>query len=214
MNQSSAPSARGWLSVAFGAAAAVMLQGCGFGSITSGLGGGMFGGKPAQGSQQAGVNEEQLLSAAKAEAISANGQETAFGCPKFIIWQRDRNLTIYESGRAGDGLAIVHQGEITQTARECQIEAGRVTVKYGFSGRVLLGPKGKAGNVTLPVSVFVSDSKRQRITDDKMRVDVQVAPDQPIGYFSSVKTISFALPEGTRPADFEIYVGFDRGPAG
>ena len=64
------------------------------------------------------------------------------------------------------------------------------------------------------VAVFVSDTKRQRIADDKMRVDVAVAPDHPIGYFSSVKTISFALPEGTRPADFEIYVGFDRGPAG
>ena len=58
-------------------------------------------------------------------------------------------MTIYEPGRVGDGLAVMHRGEISKTARECQIEPGRITVKYGFSGRVLLGPKGKSGRVTL-----------------------------------------------------------------
>jgi hypothetical protein len=197
-----------------GALLCVLLQGCGFGSFTSGLGGGMFGGKSTAGSGKTGVNEEQLLVAAKSESTGSTGADSNFGCPKFIIWQRDRNLTVYEAGRAGDGLAIVHQGEITQTARECQVEPGRVTVKYGFSGRVLLGPKGKAGNVTMPVAVFVSDTKHQRIAGDKLKVDVSVAPEQPIGYFSAVRTMSFALPEGTRPADFEVYVGFEKTPGG
>lgn len=215
MKQSHAPFSRRWPVVLTCAAATVLLQGCGFGSITSGLGGGVFGGKPSAASnEKAGVNEEQLLIAAKSESGGAGGQETAYGCPKFIIWQRDRNLTIYESGRAGDGLAIVHQGEITQTARECQVAPGRVIVKYGFSGRVLLGPKGRAGNVTMPITVFVSDGKHRRIADDKTKIDVAVAPDHPIGYFSAVRTITFGLPEGTRPADYEVYVGFDRGPAG
>ena len=78
----------------------------------------------------------------------------------------------------GDGLAVMHRGEITKTARECQIEPGRVTVKYGFSGRVLLGPKGKAGRVTLPVNVFVTDAKREKIANEKVRVDVDVAARQ------------------------------------
>ena len=72
-------------------------------------------------------------------------------------------MTIYEPGKVGDGLAVMHRGEITKTARECQIEPGRITVKYGFSGRVLLGPKGKSGRVTLPLNVFVTDAKREKI---------------------------------------------------
>ena len=32
----------------------------------------------------------------------------------------------------------------------------RVTVKYGFAGRVLLGPRGKAGRVTMPLTVLPS----------------------------------------------------------
>ena len=104
----------------------------------------------------------------------------------------------------------MHRGEITKTARECQIEPGRVTVKVGFSGRVLLGPKGKTGAVSLPLNVFVTDAKRERIVTEKVKVDVDVAVDKPIGYFSAVRSLSFTIPEGVRPAEYEVYVGFDR----
>jgi hypothetical protein len=90
------------------------------------------------------------------------------------------------------------------------MEPGRITVKYGFSGRVLLGPKGRAGRVTLPLNVFVTDAKRAKLVTDKLQVDVDIALEKPIGYFSMVRTVTFALPEGSRPAEFEVYVGFDR----
>jgi hypothetical protein len=146
--------------------------------------------------------------------MSGIGGEVAHGCPRFQVWSRDGYVTIYEPGRAGDGLAVMHRGEITKTARECQIEPGRITVKYGFSGRVLLGPKGKSGNVSLPLTVFVTDAKRERIATDKVKIDVQVVLDKPIGYFSVVRTVTFAMPEGSRPAEYEVYVGFDRSAPG
>lgn len=154
-----------------------------------------------------------MLSAAKSDegATGSTGVgEVTAGCPRFIVWPRDNNVTVYEAGRVGDGLAIMHRGEITKTARECQVEGGRVTVKYGFSGRVLLGPRGKAGPVTLPVNVFVTDSKREKVTTESLKVDVNVAVDQPIAYFSAVRTVSFTIPEGSRPGEYEVFVGFDR----
>ncbi len=134
----------------------------------------------------------------------------AYGCPRFQVWARDGYVTLYEDGRIGDGLAVMHRGEITKTARECSIEPGRVTVKYGFSGRVLLGQKGKSGRVSLPVNIFVTDAKRQKIATEKARVNVDVALDNPIGYFSVVRQVTFDIPEGSRPGEFEVYVGFDR----
>jgi len=104
----------------------------------------------------------------------------------------------------------MHRGEITKTARECSIATGQVTVKYGFSGRVLLGPKGQSGRVTLPVQVFVMDQQRQRIAADKLMVDVDVSLDNPIAYFSQVKTVTFNVPEGSRPGEFEVFVGFEQ----
>ena len=87
---------------------------------------------------------------------------------------------------------------------------GRVTVRYGFSGRVLLGQKGQSGRVALPVNVFVADAKRERIVNDKAKVEVDVAVDNPIGYFSVVRSVTFNIPEGSRPGEYEVFVGFDR----
>src|SRR5690606_5001635 len=131
-------------------------------------------------------------------------------CPRFVIWPRGNYVTGDEQGRVGDALAVMHRGEITKTARECQIENGRVTVKYGFSGRVLLGPRGQPGTVRLPINVFVADGQRERSANDAMAVDVAVALDRPIGYSSVVRTVSFDIPEGSRPAEYEVFVGFDQ----
>ncbi len=187
------------------------VPGCGLSSITSGLGGGIFGGSSNTQSGSASITEEQLLSDAKSEV----GQGGSFGgvehgCPRFTVWARDNAVTIYEVGRTGDGLAVMHRGELTKTARECRIEPGRVTVKYGFSGRVLLGPKGRNGTVSLPVTVFVTDAKRERLKTEQMKIEAAVSIDRPIGYFSAVRTVTFNIPEGTRPGEFELFVGFER----
>lgn len=193
--------------------AGIALSGCGLSSLTSGLGSSVFGSGPSADASSGKVNEEQLLSAAKSGepgAAATGAIEQAPGCPKVAVWPRDNNLTIYEPGRVGDGLAIMHRGEITKTARECQIEAGRVTIKYGFSGRILLGPRGKSGPVELPVTIYVTDAKREKIASDTMKVDTTVAVENPIGYFSAVRTVTIPVPEGARPGEFEVFVGFDR----
>lgn len=193
------------------------LGGCGLPSLSSGLGTSVFGGSGQQNAQVQSVSEEQLLSAAKAEVTGGTHSSSAgvaAGCPKFEVWPRDNNVTIYQEGRIGDGLAIRHRGEITKTARECVVEDGRVTIKYGFSGRVLLGPSGATGPVMLPVNVFVTDAKRERIAADAMQVSVEMVMDQPIGYFSAVQSITFDVAEGSRPGEYEMFVGFDRNTPG
>lgn len=191
--------------------AASLLGGCGLSSITSGLGSGILGGGGSK-TETGAVSEEVLLSAAQSGEAGplAGGIEVAHGCPRFVPWPRDNFVTIYEMGRVGDGMAVMHRGEITKTARECSVEPGRVTVKYGFSGRILLGPKGRPGPITLPVSVFVTDEKRAKVANDKLTVDVNVSLENPIGYFSTVRTVTFDLTEGSRPGDYQVFVAFER----
>lgn len=194
------------------------LAGCGVSSITSGLGGGMFGGgnSTTVADTSGAVSEEQLLSAAKAEGSAPGATVTGGinpGCPRLTARPSESNITFYEPGRTGDGLAIMHRGEITKTARECRVEAGRVTVKYGFSGRVLLGPRGQSGTVSLPINVIVTDGANAKVAADAVKLDVAVALDKPIGYFSAVREVSFPVAEGARPGEYELFVSFDRAKA-
>ena len=135
-------------------------------------------------------------------------------CPQVVAWPHDRLLTIYAGGQVGNTQAIVHRGEITKLARECQIYGDRVTVKYGLAGRVLLGPKGAPGQVTLPVSIKVSDADRKVLANDKASVSTIIPTENPVGYFSVVKEITFPITMGMRPEDYKVFVAFERTQAG
>jgi len=189
--------------------AGLMVSGCGMSTLTSGMGGGMFGGTGSTGSPGK-VTEESMLSSAKADGKGSAGGGVAHGCPRFQVAARDHHVTIYEQGRAGDSLGVVHRGEITRTARECSIEGSRVTVKYGFSGRILLGPRGRPGVIHLPVQVSVRDPKRAPIGADRTSVEANVTMDNPIAYFSQVRSVTFDIPEGSRPGDIDVFVGFEQ----
>lgn len=187
----------------------LMVSGCGMSTLTSGMGGMFGGGTASTGPSKRGVTEEGLLSSAKADGAGGVG-DVAHGCPRFQVASRDHHITIYEPGRAGDGLGVMHRGEITRTARECSIQGGRVTVKYGFSGRILLGPRGRPGSISLPISVSVLDAKRARIAADRASIESVVSLDKPIGYFSQVRTVTFDVPEGARAGDIDVFVGFEQ----
>ncbi|MEO0620409.1 MAG: hypothetical protein AAFZ01_14150 [Pseudomonadota bacterium] len=203
---------RGLRDTMFSVAAATLLAGCSMPNFTSGLGGGIFGGSEPATVQAQPVNEAQLLAAAQSDGTTAPAPVSpgSRGCPAFVVWPRDRNLTVYAPGEDGDSLSVIQRGEITKTARECQASPGRVVVRYGFSGRVLLGPRGKPGTFTLPISVFVTDYKRQKVQTQQHQIQVTVPTTRPIGYFSKVETVTIEVPQGVRPDDFQLFVAFEK----
>jgi hypothetical protein len=157
------------------------------------------------------VNADKLLETAKAD----NGQEGAASaaeahCPQVVAWPHDRLLTVYEPGHNGDSLSIVHRGEITKLARECQLYSDRVVVRYGFAGRVLLGPKGQSGVVNLPVRVHVAGPDKKVLVKDAMKLTATIPAGNPVGYFSMVREVSFPVVVGSRPEDYKIFVAFDK----
>jgi hypothetical protein len=135
-------------------------------------------------------------------------------CPQVVAWPRDRLLTVYQPDHVGDINAVLHRGEITKMSRECQLLADRVVVKYGFAGRVLLGPKGGPGSVTLGINVRVAGAEQNTLATDKMKVTATISPGDPAGYFAMVREIAFPIVVGTRPEDYKIFLAFDRNVAG
>jgi hypothetical protein len=163
------------------------------------------------------VSSDSLLADAKADA--GNDTTGAVGsnnhCPQVVAWPQDKLVTIYQPGHVGEALSIVHRGEITKLSRECELSGDRMVVRYGFAGRVLLGPKGQGGStVTLPVSIRVASAEHKVISTDAVRVATTIPQGSPVGYFSMVKEVSFPIAMGTRPEDYKIFVGLQRTQAG
>ena len=125
-----------------------------------------------------------------------------------MAWPRDRLVTVYQGGQTGDAKAVVHRGEITKMSRECQFYGGRVVVKYGFAGRVLLGPKGGPGTVSLPVNIRVAGADQRTLATDRMVIATTIPHNSPVGYFSMVREIAFPIMVGARPEDYKIFVAF------
>ena len=131
----------------------------------------------------------------------------AANCPEVVSWPQDRLVTVYQPGHTGDAMEVRHRGELTQLSRECRVYGNRMTVRYGIAGRVLLGPKGSAGTVSLPVSIRVATASQQIIQSSSIRVSASFPAGNPVGYFSTVQEVSFPVTMGTRPQDYKIYVG-------
>jgi hypothetical protein len=146
----------------------------------------------------------------KLPEMSASTSDPASGkslnCPQVVAWPNERLRTIYQRGHDGDEMSVINRSEITKLSRECQFYGGRVVVKYGFAGRVLLGPKGKSGVVTTPVSVRAAGADKRTLATDKMKVTTTIPGGKTVGYFSMVREIAFPVQVGTRLEDYKIFV--------
>ncbi len=183
-----------------------VLGGCGVSAITSGIGTNLFG---AEETKPAGIPGGPVSPEQTQLALNNGTNNGGFGCPATEVWTSDRTYTVYEPGREGDGLAIVHRGELMKTGRECAIQPGQIRVKYGVFGRVLLGPKGQAGPLNLPVRITVVNVNREPVVTTRLQIPVVVKDGKPIEYFTQTGIIDFDVPVGTRPADYKLLVAFE-----
>ena len=148
------------------------------------------------------VPETQTAAAPVVDAVDGK----SLNCPQVVAWPNERLRTTYQSGHDGDQNFVVNRGEITKLSRECRFYGGGVVVKYGYAGRVLLGPKGRPGTVTLPVSIRAADAYKVTVAKDKMTLRVTIPAGGTVGYFSMVREISFPVQTGTRLEDYKIFV--------
>lgn len=186
-------------------AVSLLASGCGVGKMAN-----PFGGSEENPDKLPDYPADQLSQITSAPAPATGQDGAGTHCPQVVAWPRDRLVTVYQGGQTGDAKAVVHRGEITKMSRECQFYGGRVVVRYGFAGRVLLGPKGGPGRVSFPVNVRVAGTDQRTLATDRMVVATTIPHDSPVGYFSMVREIAFPIMVGARPEDYKIFVAFDQ----
>ncbi len=195
------------------AALAMLLAGCGGNSQ------GLFGAPgtdidPALGGQRisdqavAGVGGRSPAAVAPAPLTMGSGPDAVeLSCP--VVDVRSGAAT-WQVPAPGGGLR--YQGSIGNLARECAIVGNTMTMKVGMEGRVLLGDKGTAGGVSVPIRIAVVQEgpSPKTILTKFFTVPLNIPAAEGQTTFNVVEdTISFPI---TNPGDIEkyvVYVGFD-----
>ncbi len=187
-------------------AAGLMLGACGS------TGGNLFGGGQQQTTQPAAAQPAPGVGSPVHNALFGQpvpeGQQTLHAnlCPRVEI--RDGSA-VWRQG--GDGpTELRYQGTITDLARECRIDGQTMTIRVGIEGRVLVGPKGDGGRVSLPIRIAVTKGLSTPVWTRLYQVPIEIPAGSPNVAFTQVEDqVSFPLPEPSDLATYIVFVGFD-----
>ena len=133
-------------------------------------------------------------------------------CPTVEI--RQGAATYAQSGpdNGSTALSLRYQANFLRGARECALRAGTVNMKVGVEGRVILGPAGSPGTLTLPVRLaLVKEGVEPKTIWTKFyMVPVNVPSGESNVTFTHVEEdLSFPMPSAAELDAYVIYVGFD-----
>jgi len=130
-------------------------------------------------------------------------------CPEMRILNGAELMRQFEKGHEGDAGAIIWQASIGRSARECLYDPqGGLTLRIGISGRVIAGPKGSAGTVSVPLKIVVVKFRESVVVTQAYTVDAAVPP---AGATTFTQVHEIPVPAPGKDRDYIIYIGFDAG---
>jgi len=120
------------------------------------------------------------------------------------------NITVKpDQATAGD---VKYQLSFGQTARECHVQDGTMSIKVGVQGRAIIGPFGAPGSVDIPLRyAVVREGPEPKVIVTKFkRTSAVIGPGQTHVQFVDIEEgLSFPLPPATELDAYVVYVGFD-----
>ena len=132
-------------------------------------------------------------------------------CPRVSLRDGTSFYRAYTRGGDGDPSKITYQASLADATRSCTSNGDELVVNVVAAGRLVAGPQGKAGNVTLPVRVAVID----KVTRNVLYSELTQTPVALSGANLTAQFV-FANPDVRIPAgaggETEVFIGFDTGP--
>lgn len=134
-------------------------------------------------------------------------------CPPVVLRPGTEAFPVYEKGHDGDQDFVRFQAAISKTARECHMDGDTLTIKVGVNGRLVAGPKGSAGSLTLPLRIAIvkqTAGDKGPLYSKLFKMPVSVTGPTFSSDFSQVfDGVSVKISPDDH--DLIVYVGFDEG---
>jgi hypothetical protein len=148
----------------------------------------------------------------KVAATAPTGPDPNLDCPGVTVRSGASTLTVNTPGADPSATNVRFQASVTQTARECAVSAGNMTMKIGIQGRLILGPAGSPGKFEVPMRLaLVREGVEPRTIWTKLyRVPVTVSSGETNVAFVQVEEgMAFPVPSRDDLEAYVVYVGFD-----
>jgi hypothetical protein len=131
-------------------------------------------------------------------------------CPKVDLREGTAFYRTYEKGgkETEDPSLVIYQAALAETSRDCKYSNGTLTMTVAAAGRVVPGPKGKAGTITMPIRVAVTQG--DEVLYSKLSTqEVQIAETGATQFVFTDTQVSFPQPTSR---NITVFVGYDEGP--
>ena len=144
--------------------------------------------------------------------VAATNADPDVDCPGVEVRTGAATMMVAAKVKQPTANDLRYQLSFNRMARECAVHSATMSVKVGIEGRVILGPAGGPGNISVPVryAVVREGPEPKSIVTKFHRVPVSIAPGQVNLEFTHIEdSLSFPMPSSSELAAYVIYVGFD-----
>lgn len=163
------------------------------------------------GCQQGLSTAGKTLDPARGAAEPVRESELRAYCPPVILRDGTTYFRTYARGGEGDPEQIVYQASIADTTRACKYGEGATTMTVAIAGKVVPGPKGRAGTITVPIRMAAVRGD-EVLYSELFRHSVAVQDTS--GATQFVFTNPNVVIPGGVDRTIQLFVGFDEGPQG
>lgn len=130
-------------------------------------------------------------------------------CPNVTLREGTAYYNTYQKGASDDPTKLIYQASISDVTRACTRANGMLTINVAVAGKVVPGPAGSAGTITMPIRVVVTRGDEVLYTR-LHKYQVNVADT------SSATQFIFNDPNVTFPdppeRNIRVFAGYDEGP--
>jgi len=147
-----------------------------------------------------------------AAAPAATQASKDFDCPSIDYRQGAATLTVNDTKTDNSALNLKYQASFVKTARECDVHGDMVTIRVGVQGRVVVGPAGGPGTVTVPLRYALVREGIEPMTlwTKLFPINVAITSTQlnvPFAHIEEEMTVP--IPPPTELSAYVVYIGFD-----
>lgn len=132
-------------------------------------------------------------------------------CPQVSLREGTSSFRTYQQGGDGDASRVIYQAAIADVTRSCSYNGSQVTMNVAVAGRIVPGPQGRTGAITMPIRIAVvrgEDVVYTQLHQYPVQVNDLAGATQ---FVFNDPNVTFELPpdRGVR-----VFAGFDEGPSG